>query len=159
MQPTPQSLQLAEQNALFESSQDDAATLIESLEIAANCHGSCEDVLNWPIFEGKYRREHIESLIFNPGLAERSPCVGVEDDALPTSPLDPNLTRELARAQGPGRGVREDDALKLIQKILGERTPEKPDSRCTRFEANGKGCRRARLRVGCSILSRSWFAP
>lgn len=126
MQPIPQSLQLTEQGAFSESTLDGAATLIESLEIPAKYHGSCEDVLNWPIFEGKYRRENIELLIFNPGLAERFSDEGIDDDALPVSPLDPRRVKGSVRTQGPGRGVREDDAPKLIQIFLENVHPKNP---------------------------------
>jgi hypothetical protein len=44
--------------------EDDTAISFESLELATLCHGTCEDILEWPIFEGKYERSATESLIF-----------------------------------------------------------------------------------------------
>lgn len=81
--------------------------------------GSGQDVLDWPIFEGKYDRRWIEALIFDPtlpcnDLSLHEPCTSprVTDDSIRDRFEDPR------QASGLGVGVREDDVPHLVETFL-----------------------------------------
>jgi hypothetical protein len=79
--------------------------------------GSGQDVLDWPVFEGKYDRRWIEALIFDPTLPcddLSGPCTSprVTDDTIRNTYRDPR------QASGVGVGVREDDVLHLVETFL-----------------------------------------
>ncbi|KAJ4985190.1 vegetative cell wall protein gp1 [Stagonosporopsis vannaccii] len=81
--------------------------------------GSGQDVLDWPIFEGKYDRRWIEALIFDPtlpcnDLSLNEPCTSprVTDDSIRDIFVDPR------QASGLGVGVREDDVPHLVETFL-----------------------------------------
>lgn len=81
--------------------------------------GSGQDVLDWPIFEGKYDRRWIEALIFDPtlpcnDLSLNEPCTSprVTDDSIRDRFEDPR------QASGLGVGVREDDVPHLVETFL-----------------------------------------
>jgi hypothetical protein len=67
--------------------------------------GKCEDVLEWPIFEGKFHRSETETLILRPELAR-------EDQ--PGSTF--SVTCDPARRSTPGRGIQEEETLALLEK-------------------------------------------
>ncbi|KAF4967059.1 hypothetical protein FSARC_5350 [Fusarium sarcochroum] len=77
----------------------------------------CEDMLEWPIFQGRYDRTRIEALIFDPTLDwqhpnETSALVEEPDDAARLSYQDPRANL------GVGRGVREEDVMQLVDSFL-----------------------------------------
>jgi hypothetical protein len=79
--------------------------------------GSGQDVLDWPVFEGKYDRRWIDALIFDPTLPcddLSGPCTSprVTDDTIRNTYKDPRQT------SGIGVGVREDDVLHLVETFL-----------------------------------------
>ncbi len=83
------------------------------------CAGSGQDILDWPIFEGKYDRRWIEALIFDPTLPcndlnLHGPCTSprVTDDSIRDKFEDPR------QASGLGVGVREDDVSHLVETFL-----------------------------------------
>jgi hypothetical protein len=78
---------------------------------------SCEDILEWPIFQNRYDRRSIEALIFDPTLStdEREETITsprVTDDSLRENFEDP---RQLFST---GRGIREEDVFHLIEVFL-----------------------------------------
>lgn len=87
---------------------DEATLLAESLTVAEKYKGTCEDLLDWPIFEGKYDRSETEMLIFNPALArdsqQRIPGFSVAADS--------------DRRSGYDRGIREEDVPGLLDRFL-----------------------------------------
>lgn len=115
IQPTPGSLPYSEDRFANDSTQGDAEILLESLEIAGMSPGASEDVLEWPIFGGRYNRANIETLIFNPQSADYNGKVLVQH-----TPGDPQTFHSTSsiRASKSGRGVQEDDVLHLINKFL-----------------------------------------
>lgn len=81
--------------------------------------GSGQDVLDWPVFEGKYDRRWIEALIFDPtlpcnDLSLNEPCTSprVTDDSIRDRFEDPR------QGSGLGVGVREDDVPHLVETFL-----------------------------------------
>ncbi|KAF1931342.1 uncharacterized protein M421DRAFT_56388 [Didymella exigua CBS 183.55] len=79
--------------------------------------GSGQDILDWPVFEGKYDRRWIEALIFDPTLPcddLSGPCTSprVTDDTIRNTYKDPR------QASGLGVGVREDDVPHLVEAFL-----------------------------------------
>ncbi|KAI6747664.1 hypothetical protein HG530_015772 [Fusarium avenaceum] len=79
--------------------------------------GFCEDMLEWPIFHGRYSRTKIESLIFDPSLDwqrhEENATISEEpDDAARMDYQDPRSNL------GAGRGVREEDVMQLVDSFL-----------------------------------------
>lgn len=79
--------------------------------------GSSQDILDWPVFEGKYDRRWIEALIFDPTLScddLSGPCTSprVTDDSIRDRFEDPR------QASGMGAGVREDDVPHLVESFL-----------------------------------------
>ncbi|KAF2187911.1 hypothetical protein K469DRAFT_568400 [Zopfia rhizophila CBS 207.26] len=99
--PTPGSLPYSE-----ESTKGDAEILLESLEIAGRNPQVSEDILDWPIFQGKYDRARTEGLIFNPRQ-------GLDDTQSASS-----ITSDPIRTSRPGRGIQEEDVPHLINKFL-----------------------------------------
>lgn len=99
--PTPGSIQWSEDNGKGE-----AEILLESLQIAGRSPQVSEDILDWPIFEGKYDRSRTESLIFNPRQSSDN------EGSAPTINEDP------VRTVLPGRGIREEDVPSLINVFL-----------------------------------------
>lgn len=87
--------------------QEEAALLLESLEFSEGSTGKCEDLLEWPIFEGRFPRSEVETLIFNPDLAR-------DDSQGLSSTVEADPDRRLTR----GCGIQEGDALRLIQRFL-----------------------------------------
>jgi hypothetical protein len=87
---------------------DEATLLAESLTVAEKYTGTCEDLLEWPIFEGQHDRSEIEILIFNPSLAregqQRVPGLSIA--------ADPD------RRSGYDRGIREEDVPRLLDRFL-----------------------------------------
>ena len=79
--------------------------------------GSSESILGWPIFEGKYDRRWIESLIFDPtlpchNLFEQPTSPRVADDSVRDRFEDPRQNS----SKGPG--VREEDVPRLVETFL-----------------------------------------
>lgn len=81
--------------------------------------GSGQDVLDWPVFEGRYDRRWIEALIFDPtlpcnDLSLNEPCTSprVTDDSIRDKFDDPR------QSSGLGVGVREDDVVHLVETFL-----------------------------------------
>ncbi|KPM42150.1 hypothetical protein AK830_g4438 [Neonectria ditissima] len=79
--------------------------------------GLCEDILEWPIFEGRYDRKRIEALIFDPALAwnytdEPHMSVDGADDAGQSEDKDPRQCLDA------GRGVSEEDVMQLVEGFL-----------------------------------------
>ena len=94
--------------------------MLEVNEAGVTCRaysGCSQDILDWPVFEGRYNRLWIEALIFDSTLAcddLRWPC---------TSPrINDDSTRDrfedLRHASGVGAGVREDDIPHLVEVFL-----------------------------------------
>lgn len=96
----------------------DTASDDNGVEISSHTYfGSGQDVLDWPVFEGKYDRRWIEALIFDPTLPCNDlsgPCTSprVTDDTTRNTYKDPR------QASGVGVGVREDDVLQLVETFL-----------------------------------------
>jgi hypothetical protein len=117
LQPTPQSLQYSEDASNFDSTQGDAEILLESLEIAGRSIGTSEDILDWPVFQGKHNRSAIEALISNPqsvatdsfASTNQSRFAGTSSLAIGSDPI---------RTSRPSRGVQEDDVMNLVHKFL-----------------------------------------
>jgi hypothetical protein len=117
LQPTPQSMQYCEDVFASDNTQGDAEILLESLEIAGRSSGNSEDVLDWPIFQGRHPRANIEALMFNPQSAAREAAQLTTQERSPRSSsfsvqLDP------IRTSKPSRGVQEDDVMNLVNKFL-----------------------------------------
>ena len=79
--------------------------------------GSSQDILDWPVFEGRHDRRWIEALIFDPALSCDDlcgPCTSprVTDDSIRDRFEDPR------QASGVGAGVREDDIPHLVESFL-----------------------------------------
>jgi hypothetical protein len=87
----------------------EAALLSESLEFAETNTGKCEDLLEWPVFEGMYHRSETETLIFNPDLAREQHQQGLDWPVVESNPD--------RRAASRG-GVREEDALMHVQSFI-----------------------------------------
>lgn len=87
---------------------DEATLLAESLTVAEKYTGTCEDLLEWPIFEGEHDRSETEILILNPSLArdgqQRNPGFSIA--------ADPD------RQSGYDRGIREEDVPGLLDRFL-----------------------------------------
>jgi hypothetical protein len=82
-----------------------------------NYSGSSHDILDWPIFKGKYDRRWIEALIFDPTLPcddLAGPCTSprVTDDSIRDRFEDPR------QPSGQGISVREDDVPHLVEAFL-----------------------------------------
>lgn len=91
------------------ASPEEDMLLPDSLEFAETSSGKCEDILEWPIFEGRFRRSETEALIFNPDLAHEGPSdqhssFSVESDSV--------------RRCRPSRGVQEEDMMGFIREFL-----------------------------------------
>jgi hypothetical protein len=115
IQSTPGSLPHSEDRFANDIPQSDAETLLESLEISGRSPGASEDILEWPIFEGRYNGSNIETLIFNPQSAADNRTAVVHN-----TPRDPHIhhSPSLIRSSKPSRGIQEDDVLPLINKFL-----------------------------------------
>jgi Fungal Zn(2)-Cys(6) binuclear cluster domain len=102
---------------ITEQSEDEAFMSFESLELETVCHGNSEDILEWPIFEGKHTRAELETLIFE------SHSFGTDRSTGRTGGLD-HLTRDY-------RGVQEEDAARLVNTFLAQVHTKNPilDSR------------------------------
>ncbi|KIN03086.1 hypothetical protein OIDMADRAFT_160650 [Oidiodendron maius Zn] len=98
----------------------DAEILLESLEIAGRTPGVSEDILEWPIFGGRYDRTKVETLIFNPHAADYTYHVPTTLGHYPSDDqrLVQSVSSDPIRMSTPGRGVQEDDVLRLIDKFL-----------------------------------------
>jgi hypothetical protein len=90
--------------------------LLESLEIAGRKPGVGEDVLDWPIFGENYDRSRIESLLFNPQVADYNTILG-QDSPGSQQAFHP-IRADPIRTSRPGRGIQEDDVLLLVNKFL-----------------------------------------
>jgi hypothetical protein len=86
---------------------DEATLLSESLGFAETATIKCEDLFEWPVFEGKFHRSETENLIFNPDLAYEGQQM-----------LDSCANSDLSRRSVLGRGIHEDDAPALIANFL-----------------------------------------
>ena len=84
--------------------QDEAVLLSESLELAETVFGKCEDILEWPVFEGQFHPSETEALILNPDL--------VHEDQLDSSF---SITSEPNRSSAPSHGIREEETLSLVE--------------------------------------------
>jgi hypothetical protein len=87
---------------------DEATLLLESLTVAEKYTGTCEDLLEWPIFEAQHDRSEIEILILNPSLARE----GQERAQGLSIAADPD------RRSGYDRGIREEDVPRLLDRFL-----------------------------------------
>lgn len=79
--------------------------------------GSGQDILDWPVFEGRYDRRWIEALIFDPTL----PCIDLSGPCTSPRVTDDttrNTYKDPRQASGLGVGVREDDVLHLVEAFL-----------------------------------------
>jgi hypothetical protein len=92
----------------------EAALLSESLEFAETNTGKCEDLLEWPVFQGMHHRSETETLIFNPDLAREQHQQVLDWPVVESNPD----RRSASRGGGGGGGVREEDALMHVQKFL-----------------------------------------
>lgn len=90
----------------FADQEDDTAISFESLELATICHGTCEDILEWPIFEGKHDRAATESIIFE--------AESLGDHSLPLR------SRRASQANADYVGVHEEDVPELISIFLAQ---------------------------------------
>jgi hypothetical protein len=96
-------------NGGIDMSIEDAATLMEALEVSASC--SSNRILTWPIFESKVDHARINTYFFEPHKTL----------AFETSPSPSNLhdRPELScRTYHSGRGIREEDVPPLVQEFL-----------------------------------------
>lgn len=89
-----------------DENEDDAAMNFESLELTTVCHGNSEDILEWPVFEGRYGRATIETLIF-------------ESESLGPDKVEPR-SKELNPSNGEYHSVDEDDAPRLVNTFLAQ---------------------------------------
>lgn len=105
-------------STVTEAPRSEAASDDNEAETSSHAYfGSGQDVLDWPVFEGKYDRQWIEALIFDPTLPcddLSGPCTSprVTDDTIRNTYQDPR------QASGVGVGVREDDVLQLVETFL-----------------------------------------
>ncbi|KAI5456060.1 hypothetical protein BGZ63DRAFT_367757 [Mariannaea sp. PMI_226] len=79
--------------------------------------GLCEDILEWPIFQGKYDRRRTEALIFDPTLTWHhadEPMLTAEAIESPRQ-LEYQDPRQ---SLSVGRGMREEDIMHLIETFL-----------------------------------------
>ena len=86
-----------------------ATALTETLNVSANC--SSARVLEWPIFEGKIDIAHINAYFFEPNrplAPEMSPASAGFSVNSDTS----------CRNSSFGRGIREEDAVQLVQEFV-----------------------------------------
>jgi hypothetical protein len=90
-------------------SNDNATTLGEFLAMGANC--SSGNILEWPIFEGKFDSSDSKTLFFNPGASQE----GKKD---PRKIDLSNLPAYVNGRSGFGRGVHEEDTHMLISEFL-----------------------------------------
>ena len=79
--------------------------------------GSSEDILGWPVFEGKYDRRWIEALIFDPtllcdDLCRPSTSPRVTDDSIRDKFEDPRSKLKM------GPGICEEDVPNLVETFL-----------------------------------------
>ena len=120
IQATPRSFSHSEDRFPNSSPQGDAEILLESLEIAGRTPGVSEDILEWPIFGGRYDRTKVETLIFNPHAADYTYHVPATLAHYPSDDqrLVQSVSSDPIRMSTPGRGVQEDDVLRLIDKFL-----------------------------------------
>ena len=120
IQATPSSLSHSEDRFVNSSPQGDAEILLESLEIAGRTPGVSEDILEWPIFGGSYDRTKVETLIFNPHAADYTYHVPATVAHYPSDDqrLVQSVSSDPIRMSTSGRGVQEDDVLRLIDKFL-----------------------------------------
>ncbi|KAH7068344.1 hypothetical protein BKA63DRAFT_521595 [Paraphoma chrysanthemicola] len=122
MSPPPPSTEPTDYNASSEStiaSQDhhggkhhygpeqEAVLLSESLEFAETALGNCEDVLEWPVFQGEFHRSETEALVFNPDLA-------YENQSGSASSIS-HVPDPRSRFS---RGIQEDETLALVEKFF-----------------------------------------
>jgi hypothetical protein len=113
--PVTHSSPYSEHHTPRSTNQADPEGLLESLEFTGTNPGLPEDVLSWPIFGGEYDhvRAKIESLVFSPSTNRHaSDPHQVDIHASHFIGADP------VRSSGPGRGVREDDVLRLVNLFL-----------------------------------------
>ena len=88
---------------------EDAATLMEALEVSASC--SSNRILTWPIFESKVDHARINTYFFEPHKTLH----------FETSPSPSNLHDRPGlpcRTYHSGRGIREEDVPPLVQEFL-----------------------------------------
>ena len=93
----------------IDMSTEDAATLMEALEVSDSCSSS--HVLTWPIFDSMVDDAHIKTYFFEP----------LENLTLETSPSPSNLLNGpglSCRTNDSGRGIREEDVPPLVQEFL-----------------------------------------
>lgn len=114
LNPSPGSLPYSEGSVSFTSNQNDAEILLESLEIAGRNPQVSEDVLDWPIFEQRYDRARIETLIFNP----RSQSSCNLDSTAQQQTNSTTVSFDPVRTSKASRGVEEEDAPHLINRFL-----------------------------------------
>jgi hypothetical protein len=95
---------------------DETAILSESLEFAETHSGTCEDVMEWPIFGGRYHRSETERLIFNPDLASLQVNQYHTPDG--SSGRLKSTVSSSVHKSAPGRGIQESDALALVERFL-----------------------------------------
>ncbi|KAJ4298097.1 Zcf27p [Kalmusia sp. IMI 367209] len=95
----------------------DGTAQVSANQVAREYFGSSEDVLAWPIFEGRYDRRWIEALIFDPTLPS---------DDLSGTPTSPRVTDDSIRNtfEDPrhiihgSAGICEEDVPQLIEAFL-----------------------------------------
>ena len=77
----------------------------------------CEDMLEWPIFQGRYDRTKIEALIFDPTLdwQNHGGITSISEDA---SDAPYSNSQDPRSSLGTGRGVQEEDVIPLIDSFL-----------------------------------------
>lgn len=110
LQATPQSNDLIEESPRGDGQMtDDVGVLVECLEVAANC--SSGPILEWPVFQGRFSRNDIDTSFFDPTIRRQS-SIQPRDAEYSSSPTSS------ARHANPGRGVREEDVNSLIRDFL-----------------------------------------
>ena len=85
---------------------NNATTLTEALDVAANC--SSGSVLRWPIFKGRVNPDDITALYFDPEAPQGTTVEGIT----------PETPYSMDRNTNLGRGVREEDVPMLIHDFL-----------------------------------------
>ncbi|KAH6611694.1 hypothetical protein C7974DRAFT_407198 [Boeremia exigua] len=85
----------------------EAVLLSESLDFAETALGKCEDVLEWPVFQGEFHRSETETLIFNPDMARGDQSVSTW-----------SVSCESDRSSRCSRGIQDEETLALVEKFF-----------------------------------------
>lgn len=97
--------------------QKDAETreFLDSLEINGRGPSLCEDILEWPVFEGTFHRTRIEALIFNPSQASRKNATHTSSSQYRHRLIHSRRPVHGARSS---RGINEEHAPSLVERFL-----------------------------------------